>query len=149
MTQSGEVRDAILAFMSARSGSVTLAEIQAAVEVSLGRPVPPSSVRSYLAEAVPRLFLRTAPGTYDVTGSLSIRGIAREITLPVTYLGTAKDPFGGTRAGFESGLTINRKDFGLKFNAVLDGKLVVSDEIQIMIEGELVEQQESEDTAGG
>ena len=40
---------------------------------------------------------------------------------------------------------INRKEFGLSFNAVLDGRLVVSEEIQIIIEGELVEQKETED----
>ena len=44
---------------------------------------------------------------------------------------------------------INRKEFGLSFNAVLDGRLVVSEEIQIQIEGEIVEQKEAAETAGG
>ena len=42
---------------------------------------------------------------------------------------------------------INRKDFGLSFNAILDGRMVVSEEIQIAIEGELVEQKETEQSA--
>src|SRR5262249_48590816 len=55
-----------------------------------------------------RIF-RTDSDTYDVTGNLTIRGVAKEITLPVTYLGTAKDPWGNLRAGFETDLTLNRK----------------------------------------
>src|SRR5258706_1914845 len=50
--------------------------------------------------------VRKSPNTYDVSGTLTIRGIAREITLPVTYLGTAKDPYGNTRAGFATDITI-------------------------------------------
>jgi hypothetical protein len=55
----------------------------------------------------------------------------------------------GHRIAYGATSKINRKDFGLKFNMVLDGRLVVSEEIQIMIEGELVEQQEPAETAGG
>ena len=54
-----------------------------------------------------------------MAGTLTIRGVAREITLPVTYLGTARDPWGNVRAGFEASLTLNRKDFGLTWNAAL------------------------------
>jgi hypothetical protein len=46
----------------------------------------------------------------------------------------------GHRIAYSGATQINRKDFGLTFNAVLDGRFVVSDEIQITIEGELVEQ---------
>jgi polyisoprenoid-binding protein YceI len=63
---------------------------------------------------------KTGDETYDVTGTLTIRGVAKEITLPVTYLGTAKDPWGMLRAGFESSITINRKDFDLTWNAALE-----------------------------
>src|SRR5262249_10854917 len=51
---------------------------------------------------------KTGDETYDVTGTLTIRGVAQEITLPVTYLGRAKDPWGNVRAGFETSITINR-----------------------------------------
>jgi polyisoprenoid-binding protein YceI len=76
--------------------------------------------------------VKTGDDTYDVVGTLTIRGIAKEITLPVTYLGTAKDPWGSVRAGFETSLTLNRKDFGLTWNAALEtGGFLVGDEVRI------------------
>ena len=76
--------------------------------------------------------VRTSADTYDVSGTLTIRGVAREITLPVTYLGTARDPWGNARAGFETELTINRQDFGLSWNAALEtGGFLVGDEVRI------------------
>jgi len=76
--------------------------------------------------------VKTGDDAYDVAGTLTIRGVAREITLPVTYLGTAKDPWGNVRAGFETSLTINRKDFGLTWNAALEtGGFLVGDEVRI------------------
>jgi polyisoprenoid-binding protein YceI len=76
--------------------------------------------------------VRTGDDTYDVAGTLTIRGVTKEITLPVTYLGTAKDPWGNVRAGFETSLTLNRKDFGLTWNAALEtGGFLVGDEVRI------------------
>lgn len=76
--------------------------------------------------------VKTGDDTYDVAGTLTIRGVAREITLPVTYLGTAKDPWGNVRAGFETSITVNRKDFGLTWNAALEtGGFLVGDEVRI------------------
>jgi len=76
--------------------------------------------------------VKTGDDTYDVVGSLTIRGVTKEITLPVTYLGTAKDPWGNSRAGFETNVTINRKDFGLTWNAALEtGGFLVGDEVRI------------------
>ena len=46
-----------------------------------------------------------------------IRGVTKEITLPVTHLGKIKDPWGNEKIGFEAEITLNRKDFGLKWNA--------------------------------
>ncbi len=78
--------------------------------------------------------VRTSAETYDVTGTLTIRGVARDVTLPVTYLGTAKDPWDNARAGFETDLTINRKDFGLLWNAALEtGGFLVGDEVRISL----------------
>jgi len=71
---------------------------------------------------------------FDVIGTLTIRGIAKEITLPVTFLGTAKDPWGNERIGFEAEVTINRKDFGLTWNAALEtGGFLVGDEVKINV----------------
>jgi polyisoprenoid-binding protein YceI len=76
--------------------------------------------------------VKTGDGTYAVVGTLTIRGVAREITMPVTYLGTAKDPWGNVRAGFESTITLNRKDFGLAWNLALEtGGFLVGDEVRI------------------
>jgi polyisoprenoid-binding protein YceI len=76
--------------------------------------------------------VRTSDDIYEVTGTLTIRGVAREIMLPVTYLGTAQDPWGSARAGFETEITINRKDFGLLWNAALEtGGFLVGDEVRI------------------
>jgi polyisoprenoid-binding protein YceI len=78
--------------------------------------------------------VRKSSDRFDVAGTLTIRGVAKEITLPVTYLGTAKDPYGNTRAGFEAGITVNRKDFGLTWNAALEtGGFLVGDEVQISL----------------
>jgi polyisoprenoid-binding protein YceI len=78
--------------------------------------------------------VKTGDDTYDVTGTLTIRGVAREITLPTTYLGTATDPWGNVRAGFEASLTLNRKDFGLTWNAALEtGGFLVGDQVRISL----------------
>src|SRR3954447_1353831 len=69
---------------------------------------------------------------FDVEGTLTIRNVAKAITLPVTYLGAAKDPWGNARVGFETEITINRKDFGLNWNAALEaGGFLVGDEVKI------------------
>src|SRR6185295_9487302 len=69
----------------------------------------------------------------------------------ITFKSTSIKPAGEDHYTLTGDLTIksNRKDFGLSFNAILDGRLVVSEEIQIQIEGEIVEQKEAAETAGG
>jgi polyisoprenoid-binding protein YceI len=77
---------------------------------------------------------RAADNRYDVAGTLTIRGVAKEITLRVFHLGDAKDPWGNARAGFETELTLNRKDFGLLWNAALEtGGFLVCDEVKITV----------------
>ena len=77
----------------------------------------------------------------DVEGTLTIRGTVKPITLPVTYLGEVIDPWGKTRAGCETEITINRKDFGLNWNAVLEaGGFVVGDEVKIAVSIQAVAQ---------
>ncbi len=85
---------------------------------------------------------------YTVTGELTIKGNTRPVTLSVVKYGEFNDPgMMGHRIGYGAEGKINRKDFGLTFNMMLDGKWVVSDQVEIMIEGELVEQKQ-EQTAG-
>ena len=86
---------------------------------------------------------------YTLTGDLTIKGNTHPVALDVTRYGEFNDAgMMGHRIAYGATTKINRKDFGLKFNAVLDGRLVVSEDIQITIEGELVEQQEVAETAG-
>jgi polyisoprenoid-binding protein YceI len=71
---------------------------------------------------------------FAVTGTLTIRGVSKEVTLPVTYLGSQKDPWGNEKAGFETEITVNRKDFGLLWNAALEtGGFLVGDDVKISI----------------
>ncbi|HNV04035.1 MAG TPA: YceI family protein [Vicinamibacterales bacterium] len=71
---------------------------------------------------------------YDVTGDLTMRGVTKRITLPVTFLGSAKDPWGHEKIGFETETTLNRKDFGLTWNAALEtGGLLVGDEVKVSV----------------
>ena len=87
---------------------------------------------------------------YTLTGDLTIKDNTHPVALQVTKYGEFNDPgMMGHRIAYGATAKINRKDFDLKFCMVLDGRLVVSEEIQIMIEGELVEQQEAAETAGG
>jgi polyisoprenoid-binding protein YceI len=90
------------------------------------------------------------PDRYTLTGDLTIKGNTRPVTLEVTRYGEFNDQgMMGHRISYGAQTKINRKDFGLTFNAVLDGRLVVSEEIQITIEGELVEQQQDAQAARG
>jgi polyisoprenoid-binding protein YceI len=76
---------------------------------------------------------------YKVTGDLTIKGTTKAVTLVVVKYGEFNDPRMGHRIGYAAQTRINRKDFGMNFDAVLDGKFVVSNEIQINIEGEILE----------
>jgi polyisoprenoid-binding protein YceI len=89
----------------------------------------------------------SGPDRYTLTGDLTIKGNTRPVTLQVVKYGEFNDPTMGHRIAYNAHTQINRKDFGLSFNMMLDGRWVVSDDIQIMIEGELVEQQEPAQTA--
>ena len=87
---------------------------------------------------------RTGKDRYDVTGTLSIRGIEKRITLPVTYVGQSADPWGGTRAGFSTEVTLNRKDFGMVWNKALDkGGFLLGDEVWVTLEIEAVREKSS------
>lgn len=76
-----------------------------------------------------------------LTGDLTIRGVTREVELEVEYAGTTRDPWGNERAGFTAKTAIDRKDFGLTWNQVLEaGGVMVSDKVTIEIEVEAVKQ---------
>lgn len=87
---------------------------------------------------VSRRVERSADG-FTVTGDLTIRGVTREVVLPVEYAGHTKDPWGGERAGFAARVAIDRKDFGLTWNQLLEaGGVAVGDKVEIELEVEAV-----------
>ena len=101
----------------------------------------------FSAEEHPTLTFRSKKITkkggdsFDVVGDLSMRGTTKEITLPVTFLGNATDPWGGKRVGFEAETTVNRKDYGLNWNAALEtGGFLVGDDVKINLSIQAVAQ---------
>lgn len=58
--------------------------------------------------------------SFTVTGDLTVRDVTRPVSFPVTYEGVARDPWGGERVGFEGRLELDREDFGLEWNQVLE-----------------------------
>ena len=88
--------------------------------------------------------VQTGRDRYTLTGDLTIKGNTRPVTLNGLRYGEFNDPRMGHRIGYSAEGQINRKDFGLTFNMMLDGKWIVSDEIQILIEGEIVEQKQEQ-----
>lgn len=74
-----------------------------------------------------------------VTGDLTIHGVTKPVTLDVDVLGTEEDPWGNTRVGFEATTKIDRRDFGIDFQAPLkSGGMLVSNDIKIEIDGSAV-----------
>jgi polyisoprenoid-binding protein YceI len=78
---------------------------------------------------------QTGATTLELTGDLTIRGVTNSITIPFEFEGAATDPFGNLRVGFEGSAVINRKDFGITWNAALEtGGVLVSDKITLEFE---------------
>lgn len=86
-------------------------------------------------------FTKVSDKTYKVAGHMTIRDVTKPIELDVDFLGEAADPYGNHKAGFEINGTINRKEFGLKWNAVTEaGNVVVSDEVRLHLNVQVVKQ---------
>jgi polyisoprenoid-binding protein YceI len=86
----------------------------------------------------------TGKDKYDVTGTLTIHGVAKEVTLPVQFLGFGKDPWGNEKAGFAIDTTLNRKDFGIVWNKTLDsGGVLLGDEVWVSINLETSKKKET------
>jgi len=78
---------------------------------------------------------------YKLTGDLTIKGLAKKVTLDVEFGGLMTDPWGNVKAGFSLNGKINRKDWGLNWNAALEtGGVLVSDEVKIAAEVQLLKQ---------
>ena len=72
---------------------------------------------------------------WSITGDLTINGVTKSVTVPFEETGSAKDPFGNTRVGFEGGVTLDRTDWNLKFNATLEtGGVLVSEKVKLELD---------------
>lgn len=83
---------------------------------------------------------------YEVTGDFTMHGVTKTITLPVEVVGEMKDPWGKQRIGFQISATINRKDYGISYNKVLDqGGLMLGEDVKVSINLEAVRQERQTD----
>lgn len=79
--------------------------------------------------------------TFQVTGDMTIKGVTNPVKLNVEFGGTATDPFGNEKAGFSITGKLNRKDWGLTYNAALEtGGVMVGEEVKLMIEAQFIKQ---------
>jgi polyisoprenoid-binding protein YceI len=85
--------------------------------------------------------VKTYDENYTLTGDLTIKGVTQKVKLDVEFGGVMKDPWGNEKAGYAISGKINRKDFGLTWNAALEtGGVLVSEEIKISCEVQLLKQ---------
>ncbi len=84
---------------------------------------------------------KTGEGEYEMVGDLTLKGITKPVTLTWEFTGGAKDPFGNDRVGFEGKGTINRKDWGIEYNAALEtGGVLISDKIVLEFDVSAIKQ---------
>ncbi len=75
------------------------------------------------------------PATYRVTGDLTIKGVTKPVTIDFEFTGSATDPFGNDRIGLEGSVVVNRKDWGVNWNAALEaGGVLVSENVTLEFE---------------
>jgi polyisoprenoid-binding protein YceI len=140
------------------SGSVTLDEgdltrsaVEATIDVSsidtgtAQRDVHLRSADFFDVERFPEIRFRSTGieklggDSYRLTGDLTIRDVTRPITLQAEYGGRGKDPWGNERVGFTATGSLDRKDFGIKTNQVLEtGGVLVGDRVDIELEVQAV-----------
>jgi polyisoprenoid-binding protein YceI len=108
--------------------------------VSTGNPDRDGHLKSadfFDAETNPEITFVSTDVTRDgsewtITGDLTIKGVTKSVSIPFEETGSAQDPFGNVRVGFEGGVTVNRKDWGLTWNAALEtGGVLVSEKIKL------------------
>lgn len=85
-------------------------------------------------------FTKEAGNKFTLKGNLTIRDVTKPVTFEVTYGGTAKDPWGNTKAGFKAKGSIKRLEYGLKWNTLTEaGGMVVGDEVGLLLNIELLQ----------
>ena len=136
------------------SDDATLSSVEAAIPaatISTGDAQRDAHLKSadfFDAEKYPTLnfkstrVVRKGEAAYDVTGDLTIHGVTRPVTFAVEGPSApGKDPWGNTRIGLSATTKINRKDFGLSWNAALEtGGFLVGEEIAITLDVQFIKQ---------
>lgn len=83
--------------------------------------------------------IRADGDDYVLVGELTIKGVTKTVEFEVEFGGVSQDPWGGTRVGFEAEAEINRKDFGMEWNAALEtGGVLVGEKVKITLDVEAV-----------
>jgi polyisoprenoid-binding protein YceI len=132
-------------------GDLTRSVVEATIDASsidTGAPQRDAHLRSpdfFDVEKFPELRFRSQrierleDARYRVVGELTVRDVTREVSLDVEYGGRAKDPWGNERIGFVAKAALDRKDFGLGWNQVLEaGGVLVGDRVEIELEVQAV-----------
>ena len=95
----------------------------------------------FAAETYPEITFRSSSAeevdgdTYRLHGDLTIKGVTRPVTLDLEFTGTATDPYGANRVGFEGGATIDRTDWGLTYNAALEtGGVLIGEKVKLVLD---------------
>jgi polyisoprenoid-binding protein YceI len=84
---------------------------------------------------------KTGEGTYQIAGTLTMHGVAKDVVLDAKFKGTAKSPWGQNIAAFRATTKINREEWGLKWNKALEaGGFLVGQEVELVLTVELVQQ---------
>ncbi|HYF93838.1 MAG TPA: YceI family protein [Symbiobacteriaceae bacterium] len=140
-------------FVEADLNDLTQAEISVSVDaasIDTGEPQRDGHLRSadfFDVEKYPALTFkswridRKGENQYELVGDLTIHGTTKTSIWTLTFEGQGKDPWGNERAGFSAETRVNRKDFGLTWNAVLEtGGILVGDEVRISVQAEAIKQ---------
>ncbi len=142
--------------LAADPSDLTSADIQFSIEVASidtqdeQRNGHLCSADFFDAEKYPQITFKSskitskAAGEYDLTGDLAMHGVTNPVTFHVTFEGEGKDPWGNERAGFSAQAVLNRKDYGLSWNTVLEtGGVLVGEEVKISVQLEAIKQGEA------
>lgn len=87
---------------------------------------------------------KTGNGTFKLIGDFTMIGVTKEVELEVKHMGTIQDPWGNTKAGFKITGTLNRNDWGLKYNSVMDnGGMLIGEEVKIVCNVELAREKKN------
>jgi polyisoprenoid-binding protein YceI len=82
--------------------------------------------------------IRADGGDYKLAGHLTMRGVTKPVELSVEFEGVSKDPYGNTKAGFTAEAEVNRKDWGMEYNAALEtGGVLIGEKVKITLDIQL------------